>query len=124
MIEPEDAGEIAVGDVIIDQILRSQRLRYTLTLPAGSVTDILLGSEDGDLDTLLNLYDASGETLLDSNDDIDLPGSGSALYGVEAGDEDLIVIVEVTTYNDGDEGEYILEIVDAISEAEEAAIEV
>ena len=124
VIVPVDAGEIAVGDVIIDQILRSQRLRYTLTLPAGSVTDILLGSEDGDLDTLLNLYDASGETLLDSNDDIDLPGSGSALYGVEAGDEDLIVIVEVTTYNDGDEGEYILEIVDAISEAEEAAIEV
>ena len=124
VIEPDDAGEIAVGDVIIDQILRSQRLRYTLTLPAGSVTDILLGSEDGDLDTLLNLYDASGETLLDSNDDIDLPGSGSALYGVEAGDEELIVIVEVTTYNDGDEGEYILEIVDAISEAEEAAIEV
>ena len=124
VIVPDDAGEIAVGDVIIDQILRSQRLRYTLTLPAGSVTDILLGSEDGDLDTLLNLYDASGETLLDSNDDIDLPGSGSALYGVEAGDEDLIVIVEVTTYNDGDEGEYILEIVDAISEAEEAAIEV
>ena len=124
VIEPDDAGEIAVGDVIIDQILRRQRLRYTLTLPAGSVTDILLGSEDGDLDTLLNLYDASGETLLDSNDDIDLPGSGSALYGVEAGDEDLIVIVEVTTYNDGDEGEYILEIVDAISEAEEAAIEV
>ncbi len=124
VIEPVAAGEIAVGDVIIDQILRRQRLRYTLTLPAGSVTDILLGSEDGDLDTLLNLYDASGETLLDSNDDIDLPGSGSALYGVEAGDEDLIVIVEVTTYNDGDEGEYILEIVDAISEAEEAAIEV
>ena len=124
VIVPDDAGEIAVGDVIIDQILRSQRLRYTLTLPAGSVTDILLGSEDGDLDTLLNLYDASGETLLDSNDDIDLPGSGSALYGVAAGDEDLIVIVEVTTYNDGDEGEYILEIVDAISEAEEAAIEV
>ena len=124
VIVPVDAGEIAVGDVIIDQILRSQRLRYTLTLPAGSVTDILLGSEDGDLDTLLNLYDASGETLLDSNDDIDLPGSGSALYGVEAGDEDLTVIVEVTTYNDGDEGEYILEIVDAISEAEEAAIEV
>ena len=124
VIVPDDAGEIAVGDVIIDQILRSQRLRYTLTLPAGSVTDILLGSEDGDLDTLLNLYDASGETLLDSNDDIDLPGSGSALYGVEAGDEELIVIVEVTTYNDGDEGEYILEIVDAISEAEEAAIEV
>ena len=124
VIVPDDAGEIAVGDVIIDQILRSQRLRYTLTLPAGSVTDILLGSEEGDLDTLLNLYDASGETLLDSNDDIDLPGSGSALYGVEAGDEDLTVIVEVTTYNDGDEGEYILEIVDAISEAEEAAIEV
>ena len=124
VIEPDDAGEIAVGDVIIDQILRRQRLRYTLTLPAGSVTDILLGSEDGDLDTLLNLYDASGETLLDSNDDIDLPGSGSALYGVEAGDEDLTVIVEVTTYNDGDEGEYILEIMDAISEAEEAAIEV
>ena len=124
VIVPDDAGEIAVGDVIIDQILRSQRLRYILTLPAGSVTDILLGSEDGDLDTLLNLYDASGETLLDSNDDIDLPGSGSALYGVAAGDEELIVIVEVTTYNDGDEGEYILEIVDAISEAEEAAIEV
>ena len=124
VIEPVAAGEIAVGDVIKDQISRRQRLRYTLTLPAGSVTDILLGSEEGDLDTLLNLYDASGETLLDSNDDIDLPGSGSALYGVEAGDEDLIVIVEVTTYNDGDEGEYILEIVDAISEAEEAAIEV
>ena len=124
VIVPDDAGEIAVGDVIIGQILRSQRLRYILTLPAGSVTDILLGSEDGDLDTLLNLYDASGETLLDSNDDIDLPGSGSALYGVAAGDEELIVIVEVTTYNDGDEGEYILEIVDAISEAEEAAIEV
>ncbi len=124
VIVPDDAGEIAVGDVIIGQILRSQRLRYILTLPAGSVTDILLGSEDGDLDTLLNLYDASGETLLDSNDDIDLPGSGSALYGVAAGDEELTVIVEVTTYNDGDEGEYILEIVDAISEAEEAAIEV
>ncbi len=124
VIEPDDAGEIAVGDVIIDQILRRERLRYTLVLPAGSVTDILLGSEEGDLDTLLNLYDASGETLLDSNDDIDLPGSGSALYGVEAGDVDLTVIVEVTTYNDGDEGEFILEIVDAISEAEEAAIEV
>ena len=124
VIVPVDAGELVVGDIVTDQIMRRQRLRYTLTLPAVSVTDILLGSEDGDLDTLLNLYDASGETLLDSNDDIDLPGSGSALYGVEAGDEDLTVIVEVTTYNDGDEGEYILEIVDAISEAEEAAIEV
>ena len=124
VIVPVDAGEIEVGDIVTYQILRWERLRYTLTLPAGSVTDILLGSEDGDLDTLLNLYDASGETLLDSNDDIDLPGSGSALYGVEAGDEDLTVIVEITTYNDGDEGEYILEIVDAMSEAEEAAIDV
>ena len=127
VIEPVAAGEIAVGDVVTDQIMRRQRLRYTLTLPAGSVTDILLGSEDGDLDTLLNLYDASGETLLDSNDDIELPGSGSALYGVEAGDEDLVVIVEVTTYNDGDEGEFILQLVDAaadMSEEEEAAIEV
>ncbi len=124
VIVPVAAGEIEVGNVVTNQILRRERLRYTLVLPAGSVTDILLGSEDGDLDTLLNLYDASGETLLDSNDDIELPGSDSALYGVEAGDEDLVVIVEVTTYNDGDEGEYILEIVDAISEAEEAAIEV
>ncbi len=124
VIVPVAAGEIEVGNVLTNQILRHERLRYTLVLPAGSVTDILLGSEDGDLDTLLNLYDASGETLLDSNDDIDLPGSGSALYGVEAGDEDLTVIVEVTTYNDGDEGEFILEIVDAMSEAEEAAIEV
>ncbi len=124
VIVPVDAGELEVGDVVTDQIMRRQRLRYTLTLPAGSVTDILLGSEAGDLDTLLNLYDASGETLLDSNDDIELPGSGSALYGVEAGDEDLTVIVEVTTYNDGDEGEFILELVDAMSEAEEAAIEV
>ena len=124
VIVPVAAGEVAVGNLVTNQILRRERLRYTLVLPAGSVTDILLGSEDGDLDTLLNLYDASGETLLDSNDDIDLPGSGSALYGVEAGDEDLTVIVEVTTYNDGDEGEFILEIVDAMSEAEEAAIEV
>lgn len=127
VIVPEDAGEIAVGDVVTGQILQRQRLRYTLTLPAGSVTDMLLGSEDGELDTLLNLYDASGETLLDSNDDIELPGSGSALYGVEAGDEELVVIVEVTTYNDSSEGEFILEIVDAtaaMEEEEEAAIEV
>lgn len=126
-IVPEDRGAIAVGEVVSDQIMRRQRLRYTLTLPAGGIADILLGSEDGELDTLLNLYDESGEELLDSNDDIALPGSDSALHGVEAGEEDLTLIVEVTTYNDESEGEFILEIVDltaAMDGEEEEAVEV
>ncbi len=119
-IKPEDRGPVAVGDVVTDQILERQRLRYMLTVPAGSVVDILLGSEEGDLDTLLNLYDASGEQLLDSNDDIALPGSGSALHGISADDGDLVLTVEVTTYNDASEGEFILEIVDVTSaESEE-----
>ena len=90
-IVAEDRGEIAVGDTVTDQVAKRQRLRYILTLPAGSVVDILLGSEEGDLDTLLNLYAgsggawyANGEELLDSNDDIALPGSSSALYDVGA----------------------------------------
>lgn len=127
VIVPEDRGEIAVGDEISDVVGRRQRLRYSLTLPADSVVDILLGSEDGGLDTLLNLYDAGGEELLDSNDDIALPGSDSALHGVSAGDEDLTLIIEVTTYNDESEGEFILEVVDvtpATEDEEEEATEV
>ncbi len=125
VIEPEDRGEIAVGEVVADQIVARQRLRYSLTVPAGNAVDILLGSEEGDLDTLLNLYDASGEELLDSNDDIALPGSSSALHGVGAGDADLVLTVEVTTYNDASEGEFILEIVDVTEvEEEEEAVEV
>ncbi len=125
-IVAEDRGEIAVGDTVTDQVAKRQRLRYILTLPAGSVVDILLGSEEGDLDTLLNLYDANGEELLDSNDDIALPGSSSALYDVAADDADLVLTVEVTTYNDASEGEFILEIVDvtAEEEEEEEAVEV
>ena len=119
-----DAGALAIGDVVEEQIGFRQRLRYLLSLPAGSVSDILLGSADGTLDTLLNLYDAGGETLLDSNDDIGEPGSSSALYGVAAGDADLDVIVEVTTWNDASEGEFILEIVDVTEAAGEEAVEV
>jgi len=120
-VEVVDRGALAVGDVARAQIAGRQRLRYTLTLPAGSTTDLLLGSEDGELDTVLNLYDASGATLLDSNDDIDLPGSNSALYAVSAGEAGRTVIVEVATYNDAYAGEFILEIVDAAGEAVDTA---
>lgn len=124
-IVAEDRGEVAIGEAVTGQILERQRLRYSLTVPAGSAVDILLGSEDGELDTLLNLYDASGEELLDSNDDIALPGSDSALYAIGAEDADLTLTVEVTTYNDASEGEFILEIVDVTAEEEEEeAVEV
>ena len=111
-------GDIAVGDTVTETIEPGTRVRYNLTLPGEQVTSIFLTSPDDEIDVVLNLYGPDGETLIASNDDVDSDTLNAALEGLEVGDEDFDIIVEVATFGDEGEGEYTLEIVDATEQLE------
>jgi hypothetical protein len=99
-------GEIEVGGEIEGSIKPNQRIRYTLDLEEGDVISIYLEGVAG-LDTVLRLYSVAG-VLLAENDDA--PGTlSSALVGLEV-PFDLTIIVEVATYRDEGEGDFILSV--------------
>lgn len=101
-VEIVDAGEIGYDEEISGNISSDQRIRYTFTVLAGQEVNIYIA---GDLDTVLRIYDETGETLVDENDDI--VGLNSGIEDILL-DEDFQVIIEVATFNDDEAGDYTL----------------
>ncbi len=105
-----DGGEIAIGDSVTGQLSPDSRVQYTLEVSEGDNISIFLRDETGQFDTYLRLYDSDGN-LLAENDDIE-PGTivNSSLEEL-AVPEDMILIIEVATFEDSGQGEYTLEVV-------------
>jgi len=111
-IEIVDAGEIIIGDEISDTIAAKTRVHYTLEVKTGDKINLYLGDESGELDTILSVLDAGGNTLL-ANDDA--PGEdgaegdtlNSAILDLEI-PVDLTLTLEVATVGDDGEGAYTL----------------
>lgn len=97
-----DAGIIGYDEEITGNIDTDGRVRYEFTILADQSVSIYL---DGDLDTVLRLYDETGENLILENDDI---------VGLKSGIEDILleedatIIIEVATFNDDESGIYTL----------------
>ena len=117
-VEIVDGGQIAVGDTVTGSLTPGVRVQYQLTLPGGVITSVFAAGEDDTLDTVLNLYEETGERLILTNDDADHTTLGSALEELEVGDEDFNVIVEVATLRDAGAGDFTLEIVDVTDQVE------
>jgi hypothetical protein len=87
-----DGGELRVGDEV-----------------TGEVAEGFLGDESGNFDTYLRIYDEDGNLIAENDDAESGDTLNSAIEELEI-PEDLVLIVEVGTYNDNDEGEYTLRI--------------
>lgn len=106
-----DGGTIALGESVTGDIVPRQRIRYTLEVAAGDFITINLGDESGQLDTYLRLYVAGSPSPAVENDDAGPNTLNSAIEELEI-PQNLTLIVEVGTYNDGETGTYTLEIID------------
>jgi C-terminal processing protease CtpA/Prc len=101
-----DAGEIRIGDVVSSELQPLTRVRYTLRLAAGDALSIILESETSDLDLVLNIFDEAGAFLAGTD-----PDTVVGFEGLDI-DFDLVLVLEVTSPNVTDAGEYTLRIVD------------
>jgi C-terminal processing protease CtpA/Prc len=103
-VEIVDGGEVGYDEEVEGTIEAGQRVQYTLTLEGGAepVSIFILG----DLDTHLRIYDETGETLLIENDDY--AGTANSGYPGIALDQDVTVILEVSTAGDVESGDYTL----------------
>ncbi len=109
-VPTEDGGSIAIGDDVLGQFEIGKRLRYKLELPSNTTIDITLaGTDDGELTTVLRLYDMDGNLQI-TNEDTQLSKSGSsALVGLVS-QQDITVIIEVSTFQDRFEGPFVLSV--------------
>ncbi|GAB5493461.1 MAG: hypothetical protein Phog2KO_36760 [Phototrophicaceae bacterium] len=99
-----DAGEIGYDEEITGEIEVGQRIRYEFTIEAGAdpVGVFILG----DLDTYLRIYDETGSDILAENDDY--AGTLNSGFPGIVLDQDLVVVLEVATFDDAEAGEYTL----------------
>jgi C-terminal processing protease CtpA/Prc len=104
-------GALTLGSTVIDDILPNRRVRYTLDVAQGDAVTIRLAGAEGDLDTVLRLYDTEGNLLLE-NDDAgdDSAGGGSAIEALDV-PADMTLVIEVGTKDDQLRGDYVLEVV-------------
>ncbi|MEZ4617767.1 MAG: hypothetical protein R2867_19970 [Caldilineaceae bacterium] len=61
-VETVDAGEIAIGDEVTDEIAAKSRVHYTIEVKEGDVINLHLGDEAGELDTILSILDTAGNS--------------------------------------------------------------
>lgn len=99
-----DAGEIGYDEEITGDIEVGQRIRYEFTISGGA--DPVGVFITGDLDTYLRIYDETGTEILVENDDY-AGTSNSGFPGIVL-DQDLVVVLEVATFDDAEAGEYTL----------------
>lgn len=105
--ETIEAGAIAVGEEVTDEIAFNSRMAYTLEVEEDATINISVGDEAGALDTMLTVFDADGNVIAE-NDDIEFGVQiNSAIEGLEVSEGDVLTI-EVATYADSGEGEYTL----------------
>jgi C-terminal processing protease CtpA/Prc len=105
-----DGGEIRVNGEVTGEVGVGERVRYALRVKEGQIISIYLEDETGNFDTYLRIYDEEGNLIAENDDAEDADTLNSAIVNLEI-PEDLILIVEVGTYNDADEGEYTLRVV-------------
>lgn len=102
-----DGGEIALGESIDGDIVPGSRVRYTLEVTQGDVLNITLGDSDGELDTVLRIYDTEDNLLLENDDAEGGDTLNSAFEELEI-PSDMTLVLEVATVNDELEGAYTL----------------
>lgn len=95
-------GDIGYNQEITGLIEADQRIQYTMTVFSGQEVSIYIA---GDLDTILRIYDETGDNQIDENDDI--TGLNSGIENISY-DENMQIIIEVASYNDDETGEYTL----------------
>jgi C-terminal processing protease CtpA/Prc len=72
-----------------------EAIQYAVTLKAGSTVDLRVSDETGQLDTIMAIYDESGAQLLAENDDEDETTLNSAFTGLDVGDTDITILLEI-----------------------------
>jgi cyclophilin family peptidyl-prolyl cis-trans isomerase len=118
----EDGGDVEVGDVIEGEIESGQRVQYTLEIEEDDTINIYLDGVDG-LDTYLRIYEAEDDDPFAENDDRGDGSFSSAVRELDVFEGDELV-VEVGTYTDSGEGEYVLTIVQPAEAQDEGEIEI
>ena len=72
-----------------------QRVRFRVTLPADRIVSAYLSGADDTVDTVLGIYNESGDNLLGENDDADDDTRSSALTDLEVGAQSAVFTFEV-----------------------------
>ncbi len=99
-----DGGELSLGSgstevQAVGVVGPDQRVRYRVTLPANRIVSVYLEGIDGNVDTVLSVYDETGTQLLGENDDADDTTRSSALEDLDVGPEPVVIILEATVKN-------------------------
>lgn len=103
-----DQGSISVGENVSGEFEIGVRDQYTLEVEEDSTLNFYLESRD-DIDTYLRVYLEDEDEPTAENDD---RGDGtlfSAIEGLEVSEGDVLII-EVGTYGDAEEGDYTLRV--------------
>ena len=100
-----DGGELVLGDSVTAVLPTGERTRYTVTLLSGQVAGLILESAD-DQPFILTVYDEDGELLAATDPDTIVGFEGLELSS------DVTFILEVSTEDDANGGEYTLTIED------------
>ncbi len=112
-----DGGQLALGlgtqEISANGIItEGQRVRYEVTLPANRVVSIFLTGANERVDTILRIYDATGQNQLGENDDISADNLNSALEDLDVGGQPIQLILEVGVKNTSLDEPFTLQIVD------------
>lgn len=100
-----DGGTLELGDSVTAVLPEGERIRYTINLFNGEVAGLLVESSN-DLPFILTVFDEDG-TLLAATD----PDTFTGFEGLNI-TEDITFILEISTENDANGGEFTLTIED------------
>lgn len=107
-------GSLAFGDSLgtltsTARIEPGQAVQFTVELPADTIVSLYAGDISNTLDTVMRVYDSTGQTLLLDNDDAN-NSPNSALEGLTVGSNPLTIIVEVAVKDDQPASEFFVRV--------------
>ncbi|MFW5691595.1 MAG: S41 family peptidase [Chloroflexota bacterium] len=107
-VETVDGGIVLLGEPVSGTLQPGERVRYVFTTPGDEGEyDIVVSSDDPDLDTVLNIYvDTTADPAV-SNDDAGDGTLQSALRGLRIPGR-LTIFIEVAGYLDAASGDFTL----------------
>ncbi len=109
-VDTKDGGKLAIGDAVTGTLADQSRVQYSLTVKKGDVITITADAKTSSLDTVLRLYDAGKNQVLE-NDNPQTGSSKNALIDALEIPVDMTLTVEVGSVGDTGTGDYTLRVV-------------
>lgn len=120
-----DGGELVLGlgstEVQANGVVGpDQRVRYRVVLPENRIVSIYLRGINDEVDTLLRVYDSTGNQLLGESDDVDEDNLSSAIEDLEIGEQSIELVLEVSVLNSDVSEAFNLKIEEVIDRSQDS----